>query len=133
MRKFFTLFTVLAALFCLTSCNLDKEATFTFFYRIEGVVADEEAQEALVGYFEGSFLKESMSHMYTCKSSEAMEKALNQMAVDIQQADDELIYSYLNAEGDYVDLIGWLSGDKVSTWVGTRTWSYDQKDSDLIE
>ena len=133
MRKFFTLFTVLAALFCLTSCNLDKEATFTFFYRLEGVVADEDAQEALVDYFEGSFLTDAMVHMYTCKSSEAMERALNQMAVDIQQADDELIYSYLNAEGDYVDLIGWISGDKVSNWVGTRTWSYDQKDSGLIE
>ena len=133
MRKFFTLFTVLAALFCLTSCNLDKVGTYTFFYRVEGSITDELDQEALIEYFESTFLTESMVYTYTCKSSEAMEKALNQMAIDIQIADDDFIYSCLNYEEDVVDLIGWISGDKVSNWVGTRTWSYDQKDPSLIE
>ena len=130
MRKFFTLFTLIAALFCLTACDLDKVMTYTFFYRIEGSVEDEADQAALIEYFESTFLTETMVYTYTCKSAEAMEKALNQMGIDMQLADDDFIYSCLNYEEDSVDLIGWLSSDKTSNWVGIRTWSYSQRFSE---
>ena len=133
MRKFFTLLTVFVALSCLTSCNLDKVATYTFSYQVSGSITDEDDRETLSNYLKETYLNENMVFSFTGKSSEVMEKALARMEKDISEADDDYIYSFLKYEEDFVELDGVLSGDKSNNLIGWRIWSYDQINPSLIE
>ena len=127
MRKIFTILAVVAAVFCLSSCNLDKTQTFVFSYEARGAIDDETNREAAEKYFEDNYMTPEKAVSFTCKSSEAMEKALALFKKDVQDADDEYILSLIDLEEDFVELTGVLSGDKTRAWVGTRTWTYQEK------
>ena len=127
MRKIFTLLTLIIALFCLTSCDMDKVVTFIFSYESEGYITDDTDRETLSQYLQDTYMGAEKAVSFTCKSSEAMERALNLMIKDIQEADNEYIYSFINAEDDYVVLTGILSGDNLRTMVGYQVWKYEDK------
>ena len=127
MRKIFTLLTLIIALFCLTSCDMDKVGTFIFSYESEGYITDDADRETISQYLQDTYMAADKAVSFTCKSSEAMERALNLMIKDIQEADNEYIYSFINAEDDYVVLTGILSGDNLRTTVGYQVWKYDDK------
>ena len=127
MRKFFTLLTLIIALFCLTSCNMDKIGTFIFSYESEGYITDDADRETLTQYIQDTYMAAEKAVSFTCKSSEAMERALNLMIKDIQEADNDYIYSFINYEEDYVVLTGILSGDNLRTMVGYQVWKYEDK------
>ena len=127
MRKIFTLLTLIIALFCLTSCDMDKVVTFIFSYESEGYIADDTDRETLSQYLQDTYMGAEKAVSFTCKSSEAMERALNLMIKDIQEADNEYIFSFINYEEDYVVLTGILSGDNLRTMVGYQVWKYEDK------
>ena len=127
MRKIFTLLTLIIALFCLTSCDMDKVVTFIFSYESEGYITDDTDRETLSQYLQDTYMGAEKAVSFTCKSSEAMERALNLMIKDIQEADNEYIFSFINYEEDYVLLAGILSGDNLRTTVGYQVWKYDDK------
>ena len=56
MHKFFTLLTLIIALFCLTSCNMDKIGTFIFSYESEGYITDDADRETLKQYIQDTYM-----------------------------------------------------------------------------
>ncbi len=129
MRKFFTILACLAALLCLTSCNLDKEGSFVFSYKATGSITNDLDREALAKYFEDNYMTEDKVVRFTCKTSEALEHALVLFEKDMEKVDDEYILSMLTYEEDFAVLTGLLTGDKLSTWVADRVWTYEMKDA----
>ena len=128
MCKFFTILAVLAALFCLSSCNLDTVETFVFSYDGGGYITDEADWEAAKTYFQENYFSQEHSSTFTCKNSEAMEKALTLFTQGIERADDDYILSLIKTPDDAIELDGMLTSDKTNIVVGYRIWNYEQKE-----
>ena len=133
MRKFFTILAVLAAAFCLSSCNLDKVETFVFSFDGGGYIADETDWEAAKTYFQENYFGQEHSKTFTCLNSEAMDKAVKLFAEGIEKADDDYILSLIKTEDDVIELDGMLTSGKSNVVVGYRIWNYSQKEQPATE
>lgn len=125
MRKIFTILAVAATLLCLTSCMKDKAKNYTFMYDVVGSLQDEVQGERAKEYFEDLFLDRAVSYYGT--RFDVMDKALVQFDKDLKEIDNEFVYSLIEYEEDVIQLIGFITDGKNNEWVGTQTWSYDQK------
>ena len=130
MRKIIFVLATVAALFCLNACNTDKVGTFIFSYESEGYITDDEGRETISQYLQDTYMSAEKAVSFTCKASEAMEKALALMVKDLQEADNDYIFSFIEYEEDYIVLTGILSGDKLRTMVGYQVWKYEDKYSE---
>ncbi|MBO7547363.1 MAG: hypothetical protein J6Y27_06995 [Bacteroidales bacterium] len=134
MRKFFTILAVIATLFCLSSCMKDKEQNYVFTYEVRGGIQDETQIENVKKYFSEHYTEKVVSYYAT--HFDAMEKAVAQFEQDMNNADHDTILAFLEYEEDFIELYGVLSATKTREWVGTQTWTYQDKvarEESLIE
>ncbi len=133
MRKIFSILAVLAALCCMTSCNLDKVETFVFSFDGGGYITDEDDWKAAQTYFQENYFGQEHSKTFTCLNSEAMDKAITLFTEGIERADDDYILSLIKTEDDVIELDGMLTSGKSNVVVGYRIWNYSQKEQPTAE
>lgn len=132
MRKFLlTSALVLTGLFCFSSCELDKEASYVFYYDL---LYNSEAEDAsdnwkvVQEYFKGK-IDFTKSISFTGKQSEAVTYALRVFADDTSNLDKDEITALLR-ENEELNLICYYIVSDARYVVNYLNWSTKISESD---
>ena len=128
MRKFFSLLAALSAIVAVSSCKLDKEQNYIFAYEGHVSLADKDDAQAVTEYLKNNFVNENVSSSYFGFYHEALTHAVQFFKESSQTMDDSLLFSYIKEDGDSIQLIGVMSGEKTREAVALFIWNNETRD-----
>ncbi|MCR5570837.1 MAG: hypothetical protein K6F42_01160 [Bacteroidales bacterium] len=124
MQRLITLLTSCAVVLgALTSCNLDKDYTFTYSNETVISIEDETDKKAVEDYMKASFTDQKNTPTYFGKYHDAQAKFIQIFLEEEKKVDKDFIYSHLKGEKDFVRFIGRMKYKDGDDWVGYITWS----------
>ena len=124
MRKFLTIMTAVAMLFCASACKLDTEQNYIFTYEAEYIFEGEDKnakEEALTAYLK-TFVEAHDGFTAFGTYSDAMDKGLARFQQDIKDLDETQIKELLKTENEWVRLYYIMSGTKTRVWIAYLNW-----------
>ena len=124
MRRLITLLTACVVLLgALTSCDLNKDYSFTYANKVAVRIADKEDFDAVSEYLKTNYVEKDDPTTFFGKYDDAFNVFL-QHFVEVQATVDEtFIREHLKDDTDFVQLVGYMCCKDGESWVGFRTWT----------
>jgi len=128
MRKFLIILTAFAAaLFCLSSCNMDKDDNFLIGFEVLAVIHDDDTRAALEEYLDGELMQETNTLSYYGKYYDAYVKARDFFATNREKLDGYFILDCIQEEDEFVQISCVLNGTNRREYVDYAFWDYNLK------